>query len=116
MLGFGCCCAAAGGFTTIPPATNASRASQSFRMTVMENLLTFQGSWESANETTPPGIALLQRPAVFQMTGDSNSAGPVSAMQSVQPVHPLALLRAQQMTTPARGRTDLVDISGSQRL
>jgi hypothetical protein len=31
----------------------------------MENLLTFTGSWESANETTPQGIGLLQRPLVF---------------------------------------------------
>src|SRR5215831_749961 len=72
MLGGRCCCAAAGGPATIPTATNASRAGQSFRMTFMENLLTFQGLWESANETTPQGIGLLERPAVF--TGESLKA------------------------------------------
>jgi len=48
----------------------------------MENLLTFPGSWESANETTPQGIGLLQKPAVF--TGESLKATAqalVSAMQ-----------------------------------
>jgi hypothetical protein len=49
-------------------------------MTFMENLLTFTGSWESANETTPQGIGLLQGPLVF--TDESPKAtAQVSAMQ-----------------------------------
>src|SRR5215471_434567 len=65
MLGGRCCCAATGVLATVATATNASRAGQSFRMSFMENLLTFRVRGKDAKETTPPTVALLQRPAVF---------------------------------------------------
>src|SRR5262249_18822951 len=98
-----CCCAAVGILAAMPPATNASRAGQSFRMTFMENLL-FPGSWESANETTPQGIGLLQRPVVFP--GESLKAMAqvlVSAMQ----MHTVARLRPQQMACRTLGRVPI---------
>jgi hypothetical protein len=53
-------------------------------MTLMENLLTFQGSWESANEQPQTGLLYCRGQQFLRMTGDSNGAGPVSAMQSQQ--------------------------------
>jgi len=41
-------------------------------MGFMENLLTFRVGGKDAKETTPPRVALLQRPAVF--TGGSLKA------------------------------------------
>jgi hypothetical protein len=65
-------------------------------MGLMENLLTFQGSWKSTNETTPPGIALLQRSAVLMGESLKATAQALSLCKCIQPAHPLAL-RAQQM-------------------
>src|SRR5215813_2538239 len=117
MLGGRCCCAATGVLATVATATNASRAGQSLRMGFMENLLTFRVRGKNAKETTPPRVALLQRPgSLHGWEPESNGAGPVSAMQMHIVSASLALLRVQQMTTPAKrdGRIDLFDISGSQ--
>jgi hypothetical protein len=88
-------------------------------MGFMENLLTFRVRGKDAKETTPPRVALLQRPgSLHGWEPESNGAGPVSAMQMHIVSASLALLRVQQMTTPAKldGGIDLVDISGSQGL
>src|SRR5262249_28215572 len=98
-----CCCAAAGILAAMPPATNASRAGQSFRMTFMENLLTFLV--RGANETTPQGIGLLQRPVVF--TGESLKAT-VQVLVSAMQMHTVAQLRPQQMASRrAQGRVPI---------
>src|SRR5262249_59976836 len=81
MLGF-CCCWAAAGTLAIPTAPNASRASQSFRMTVMENLLTFRGSWEKTEREQPHrGLLYCRGQQSLRVIADSNGASPVSAMQ-----------------------------------
>ena len=85
-----------------------------------ENLLTFQGSWESANETTPSGMALLlQRPAVF--TGDrliATAQALYPPCKCEQPAHPLAATAcaANVHNTIPLGECDVVAPSDSQAL
>src|SRR5262245_17145707 len=108
MLGFCCCCAAAGILATTPTATNATRADQSFRMSFMQNLLTFQGSWERANEQPHRELLYCRGQQSSRVTADSNDAGPVSAMQMGK-----ARAAARAANGSERGdRADLVDSSG----
>jgi len=83
-------------------------------MGFMENLLTFRVRGKDAKETTPPRVALLQRPgSLHGWEPESNGAGPVSAMQMHIVSASLALLRVQQMTTPAKrdGRIEFANQS-----
>src|SRR5215468_9637503 len=95
MLGGRCCCAATGVLATVATATNASRAGQSLRMGFMENLLTFRVRGKDAKETTPPRVALLQRPAVLTDESLKATAQALSLLcKCIQPAHLLAAVRA----------------------
>src|SRR6516164_1436224 len=74
MLGFCCCCAAAGRFATIPTATNASRAGQSFRMNFIEDLLTFRLGRGRALEQPRVGLFYCRREQSLRLETRINHA------------------------------------------
>src|SRR5215831_12553779 len=90
MLGFACCCcccAAAGRLTTILAATSAGRASHGFRITFMEDLLTFR-----------LGIVLLRTRAALRLETGINHA----CLVHVRPLHILRLAPARLRVLPMR--------------
>src|SRR5262249_49220405 len=82
-----CCCAAAGRLPTIPAATSAGRASHGFRITFMEDLLTFRLGTGKATEQPHMGSLYCRREQSLRLETRISHAGLVH----VRPLHILRL-------------------------
>src|SRR6516225_11371810 len=89
-----CCCAAAGRLPIIPAAKSAGKASHGFRITFMEDLLTFRLG--GGDRATPHGIALLKTRQALRLKAGCNHAGLVH----VRTLHILRLAPARLRVLP----------------